>query len=827
MKRPLVLATVSLIVGILTGKAFNSTIFALLSVSVGVIIGLALFYNSKRILCTVMVALFFYTIGFFEFQYVRNASIKKFEGFYGENVTIKGFIDSYRDINGAKVSFRIKTVEITSSNVTERISGKVLFTTLNDENTVKFDYGREVTISGKLNMPSGERNPGGFDYRDYLARSGVSATIFSKSERVKTGEISKGNFLVKAGISIRDKIVKTVEKCLPEQHAGLLSAMLVGYREGLSKETEEEFSDAGISHIIAVSGTHVVFIMAPLTLIFKKIQLNEKVADIIIILILIMFVFITGFQASVLRAVIMGIVMLIGRIIRRETDVYTSMSFAALILLLYNPYILFDIGFQLSFAATLSLVLFYKSVSDIMKRFMERIKLSHIPDILTDNLAITLAAQVGVLPITILYFNKISTFSVTTNLLVVPLLQTITILGFIMVIISAISLFLFQLMANINCILLSFILYVTKVNSSLPFSVVRVATPPFLFIVIYYLAVFLLLLYRPVLRKVRPVHYVAVFTVVIISIVICVFSPARLKVVFIDVGQGDSALIRTYSGKTVLIDGGGSSGGVRSETNIGDSVVIPFLLDCGITKIDLVVATHGHSDHIEGLEPVIKSLDVRSLAIPKYDHKDEFSKILAEAKKKSIPVVRLESGNNIRLDDRTYLKVLNPDRDYTKHDLSLNNTSLVIKLHYENVSFLFTGDIEKEIEDYMVGKGIDLKADLLKVAHHGSDTSSTVEFIKEVNPKAAVISVGKNNFGHPSPEILKAFRDLGIPVFRTDESGAIIVFSDGKKIWIRETIKIKETIQSIKCIGGWCYELRYFARRIKKRYNKKPLPVLW
>jgi len=793
MKRPLVLATISLIVGILTGKAFNSVIFAVLSFIIGIVIGFVLFCNSKRMLFTTMIALLFYAIGFIEFLYVKESSIKKFEGFYGENVTIRGFIDSYRDINGAKVSYRVKTVEITSGNVTRRISGKVLFTTLNDENSLKFEYGREVIISGKLNMPSGERNPGGFNYRDYLARSGVSATIFSKSESVKTGEENKGNFLVKAGINIRDKMVETVGKCLPEQHAGLLSAMLVGYREGLSKEMEEEFSDAGISHIIAVSGTHVVFIMAPLLLIFKKTHLNEKVANIIIIIILIMFVFITGFQASVLRAVIMGVVMLVGRIIRRETDIYTSLSFAAMLLLLYNPFNLFDIGFQLSFAATLSLVLFYKSVSEIIKRMTDRLKLSFIPDIITDNLAITLAAQAGVLPLTVLYFNKISTFSVITNLLVVPLLPAITILGFIMVIISFISLFLFQLMANINCILLSFILLITKVNSSLPFSAVRIATPPFLFLVIYYLVVFLLLLYRPVFKKIRPVHYAAVFTVVIISIFICVISTARLTVAFIDVGQGDAALIRTYSGKTVLIDGGGSSGGVRSETNMGDSVVIPFLLDFGITKIDLVVATHGHSDHIEGLEPVIESLDVRGIAIPKYNDKDEFSKILTEAEKKGIPVVRLERGSNIKLDDKTYMKVLNPDRDYAMYDLALNNSSLVIKLLYENVSFLFTGDIEKEIEKHMVDKGIDLKADIIKVAHHGSDTSSTLEFIKEVNPKAAVISVGKNNFGHPSPAVLKAYGDFGIPVFRTDESGAILVFSDGKKIWIRETIKIKET----------------------------------
>lgn len=802
MKRPLALATISLVVGILTGKAFNSVFFAVLSVSVGILIGLVLFYKSKRILCMLMITLLFYATGYFEFLYVKNTSIKKFEGFYGENVTIRGFIDSSRDINGAKVNFRVKTVEITSGNVTKKVSGKVLFTTLNDENAVKFDYGREIEINGKLNLPSVERNPGGFNYRDYLARSGVSATIFSKSESVKTGEIKKGNFLVKTGIDIRDKMVKIIGKCLPEQHAGLLSAMLVGYREGLSKEMEEEFSDAGISHIIAVSGTHVVFIMAPLSLIFKKLRFNEKVTSIIIIIVLIMFVFITGFQASVLRAVIMGVVMLTGRILRRETDTLTSISFAAMLLLLYNPYNLFDIGFQLSFAATLSLVLFYKSISDQIKSVLERINLSYIPDILTDNVAITLAAQIGVLPITVLYFNKISTFSVITNLLVVPLLQTITILGFIMVIISFISLFFFQLVANINCILLSFILLVTKVNSGLPFSVVRIATPPFLFIAIYYLVVFLLLVYKPVLKKIKPVHYAAAFTVVIISLVIYAVSPARLKVAFIDVGQGDSALIRTYSGKTVLIDGGGSSGGIKSQTNIGDSVVIPFLLDCGITKIDLVVATHGHSDHIEGLEPVIESFDVRGLAIPHYDDKGEFSKILTEAKKRSIPVVRLEKGNYIKLDDRTYMKVLNPDRDYTMYDLSLNNTSLVIKLQYEDVSFLFTGDIEKETEEYMVDKGADLKADILKVAHHGSDTSSTVEFIKEVNPKAAVISVGKNNFGHPSPEVLKAYQDFGIPVFRTDESGAIIVFSDGKRIWIRETIKIKETAQNMMVVGG-------------------------
>ena len=210
--------------------------------------------------------------------------------------------------------------------------------------------------------------------------------------------------------------------------------------------------------------------MLPLIFIFKKLRVRHNIAGILTIAFLIMYTYITGFEPSVLRAVIMGIVMLLGKILMRETDVFTTISFSALLLLIYSPYMLFNIGFQLSFAATLSLVLLYKRIKQLLS-------FKFLPGAVADVLSATIAAQVGVLPITLYYFNKLSVISLLSNLLVVPLIEIITILGMIMAVLGQISIVFSQLLGFVNCFPLSFVLYVTRISASLPFATVRLATP--------------------------------------------------------------------------------------------------------------------------------------------------------------------------------------------------------------------------------------------------------------------------------------------------------------------------------------------------------------
>ena len=723
-----------------------------------------------------------YSIGAFQFLCLDRINTGRFQQFEGEVVTVNGYVDSEPDIKEAKVSYIIKVVDINTSDGVVKSAGKILLSTVKNDRFELYEYGSELKFTGQFNLPKGVRNPGGFDYRRYLAQKGVSGSIFALSDSIVKGSGRRRFFLIEAGSFLRMRIVGVIERSLPKQQAGLLNGILIGYRDGLSNEVKDAFSDAGLTHIMAVSGANVAFLVFPLLFIFKKLRIRPTVTNILVIAFLIIFVFITGFEPSVLRAVIMAIVILTGKILSKEADIYTSISFAAILLLIYSPYMLFNIGFQLSFAATLSLIMLYKNIKKLIKcRF--------IPDKAADVLAATLAAQIGVLPVMVYFFNKISIISVLTNILVVPLIEVITILGMLMAVLGQLSIIFSQLPGYINCILLSFVLYVSKISASLPFSTLRLITPSILAILAYYTAVWFLLLYMPGRIIVIKFRYIAaVFSVAVIIAAWAFLTPDKLEVIFLDVGEGDSTFIRTCTGKTILLDGGGSTNPDLQST-IGESVIIPFLLDRGITKLDLVIASHGHSDHIQGLIPVLSELKVSNLIIPSAADEKEFKVLLQTADRRGVKVDRCVKGDVIKVDDKTCFDVLNPLMDTGTNISSLNNTSLVLKLYYGEADVLFTGDVQKEVENLLLDSKTDLSADIVKIAHHGSVTSTSKAFIDVIKPKAAVISVGRNNFGHPSSKVVEMLEDCGIKLFRTDEDGAVILTSGGKNIKMIGTVK--------------------------------------
>ncbi|WP_265444568.1 DNA internalization-related competence protein ComEC/Rec2 [Acetivibrio straminisolvens] len=777
MKRPLVCFSLSLIAGIICTNLTYSYLFAVLSCAIISIIVFVLLKdrdNSKFIIGGIVL---FYIVGAVYYLYGYNRNLYKYEEFAGKNVIIRGYIDSAPEIRDSTIRYILKTEEIWlkgDSSQKKKVRGKILISMQKSDDTKLFEYGREIRISGKINIPKGRTNPGGFDYRKYLNHSGVSATIFVVDRNIYPQKSVKGNIFVKAGLGIRERIVNVINQSLPPQQAGLLNGMLIGYREGLSKEVEDAFSNSGLTHLMAVSGANIAFIMLPLIFIFKKLKFRQNIYNIIIIGILVMFTFITGFEPSVLRAVIMAIIILVGQILKRETDIFTSIAFAAILLLLLNPGSLFNIGFQLSFAATISLVLFYSNLKNMLS-------FGFLPEFITDVLASTLAAQIGVLPITVFYFNKISLVSILSNLIVAPIVEFITIMGSLMALLGQIHIIFSVLIGFCNNALLSFVLFVTKTTAELPYSVITVSTPSIALVIVYYIVILFLFWYRPKHKTKLNYRYCALAgAVTVMLIALSIFWPRGMEVVFLDVGQGDGAFIRTYRGKTVLIDGG--------PENAGENSVVPFLLDYGAAKIDLVVVTHGHDDHYKGLLPVLENFKVENLIIPDVDINEGFSDALEIAQKRKIPVEKCEKGDVITLDKRTYIEVLHPKKGAYFNESDVNNNSLVLKLNFKDVSILFTGDIEKEAERLLCEDGVDLSADVLKVAHHGSLTSSTEEFLDSVNPDVAVISVGKNNFGHPSKEVLERMDIRDIYVLRTDMSGALVLKTYGEKIRIRETV---------------------------------------
>lgn len=796
-KRPVVSFCIMLITGILT--AFLSDSLPLvLSLFILLLVSLPVFCKAPGKGAFIPAAMLaFYLLGAVEFFASYHMQLHAFDDYNGGTVTVRGHIASEPVVKNGKTTYVVKVAGIKKGygagdpeGDLEKKGGKILLSTLSAD-TGFFDYGREITFKGELTQPKGARNPGGFDYRRYLAQQGVGASVFSYPYAIETGAGKSGNFLVQAGLSVRDSIVGVIKKSLPHQQAGLLNGMLIGYREDLSEEVQEAFSDAGLTHIMAVSGANVAFLVLPLSFLLKLAHIKKSLANMMIIAFLGMFVFITGFEPSVLRAVLMADVLLVSALLYREPDVYAALAVSCIILLAVSPGMLFNIGFQLSYGATLGIVMLYKNINKLITcRF--------IPGKAAEVLSATLAAQLGILPLSLIHFNKLSVISIIPNILAAPLLELITILGMLMALLGQLSIALSRLIGYLNNVFLSALLYITKWSSAVPFATVRTVTPPILLAVAYYLCVWFFLWYRPG-KNIRIGLRPAAATITAAAVLFLGFSlrPGRLEVVFLDVGEGDSAFIRTSTGKTVIIDGGGSAN-PATASKVGEQTVVPFLLDSGVMSLDAVIATHPHADHTQGLMDVLEVMKADKLIIPSLSDDSEFAALLGISEERGIPVARCSRGDVIRLDDETTLQVLNPAQGCEANSEALNNTSLVLKLCYRQTSVLFMGDAESEVEEELVGgtgikagAGAALEADVIKIAHHGSTTSTSKEFLEDVDPEAAIISVGKNNFGHPSGQTLELLAEEGVKCFRTDECGAVILESDGSSIRIKRTVEEK------------------------------------
>ncbi len=800
MKRPLILFAASMISGILLSFFFSILINVIVCVCIAIVSVYACKKHIKHYgyrLAAAGIAVFF-IVGVCTLGLAKNGIYNKFSRFYGMEATLTGIVDSEvrwellrdGDQGGGPVQYKAKYVLRVTQIMSNKINGKVL---LQDYSNTPLKYGEEITVQGTLQRIPGRRNPGGFDYRRYLAGQGVSALLTVSYGNVRITANRQGNPLVKAGLDVRAKIINSINKSLPKQQAGLMCAMLIGSRDGLSEPVEECFSIAGLTHIMAVSGANVAFIVTPVLFILKKMRFRRNAANIIAGIIIIFFLFITGFEPSVVRAVIMALIMLTGQILYREADALTSLAFSCIVMLLINPFFIFNCGFRLSYAATLSLVTLSPVVKRKLDAISESITGSALPRFISGLAASTIAAQLGVLPVIINSFNRISIISLISNLAVLPVLEAITICGASMAMVAQIYEGISLVIGYVANVLLTTVLYVTKVLSSIPFASVDAPCLPSVVVVLYYSALWMA--YYKSVKDIRFTINHRISIIIIAAFIVCAAynTPYSklLQVTVLDVGEGDCIFIRTPAGKTVLIDAGGSN---YDRFDPGISTVVPFLFYNGITALDAVIISHTHEDHFGGLPAVFKKFRVHNLIMPALDD-EQYNEVCARlfdgspmnrGKTKIITSNSPEYG--FRLDDKTMFHVFDPAHMNFSDELYMNNISLMVKLEYGKTSMLFAGDTEAPAERQLTLAGFDLAADVLKVSHHGSDTSTCDEFLNQTRPRVAIISVGKNRFGHPSREVLERLERFGITCRRTDLDGAVIIRTDGNRIAVDTTV---------------------------------------
>lgn len=548
---------------------------------------------------------------------------------------------------------------------------------------------------------------------------------------------------------------------MPQRTGNLLLGILIGERDNIQENIIESFKTANLSHILAVSGAHTSYIILGITYIISKSKTPKKVGYIITIIFLLLFIIITGATYSVVRACIMAIILIGAKLCYRKENFTTSICISLLIILIQNPFAINDIGLKLSFMGTIGIIVFNKNITNLFIKLKIKEKIAKI-------LSITFSAQLMIMPITVLNFNTISLTFFISNLLASPLLGIIIVLGFISVFISFILQPISKILFFALNIVLELLILISKFTSQIPYSLILVKTPNIVFAIIYYILILFLNyiffikenLTRRFQRKIIKIITIknikkVIKKVAIVLLIILLFTNLikiinpRLKIYFIDVGQGDSTLIVTPKNKKILIDGGEGT----------PEVLLSYLLDRRINKIDYIIISHFDSDHCNGLIEIIEKIKVKNIIISRQsEESEEYKKILNIIKQKNIKVSIVKEKDKIFIEKDFYIEILNPAEELAFQDL--NNNSIVAKLIYINFSMLFTGDIEKAEENLINKYKNNLKSTILKVSHHGSKTSTSEEFLKYVKPEIALIGVGENNkFGHPNQSTIEKLKN--------------------------------------------------------------------
>lgn len=681
-----------------------------------------------------------------------------------KTITVTGYVDEEPTLKKWKILFGLKGIE--------GAKGKFLVVSPR----AKIFYGDKIRIQGIFQKSKSNLNPG-LTSKEYL--------IFKSFKKPKILSHGHGNPIKSLAISIKNKAKQIIATLLPKKEANLLTSILLGKKSTtLSEDVTEAFQKTGTMHLLVVSGLHLSILVNTLFVLLRTV-LPLPLTILIASFINFSYAIVCGAGTSIVRAAIMMEAFLLSKMLDREKDFGTSIGLAALILLIINPNNLFNIGFQLSFTATISLVVFAPILEERLKNFL--------PIFLSKLLAVSIAPVIFTMPIILFNFNQLSLVSIITNLLLIFWVQYLVILGFGILIIGFISTFFGKILSFILLPLIKILNLIISFFANLPYSCVYLKTPPFLLIVGYYF--FLIYIIKQVKNKKAIFNRKNTVFLCLSIIAIFVWNSAivstnftfknQLEFFFLDVGQGDSIFIKALSGKSILIDGG--------EYFFGKKVVVPFLKKQGINYIDMLVLTHAHEDHLGGLVRVLEKMRVGMVLDTGIPHTSfNYKKFLKLIEEKNIKYKTVTAGDIFQIGEvKGY--IISPAAPFTEGTNSdLNNNSIVIRLVYKNFSILLTGDLEKEGEEKILENGYDCESYVLKVGHHGSNTSSSSEFLEKVNAKIGIISVGKDNdFGHPHQALLDRLKQKGIKLFRTDEDGAVVLRTDGDQVFI-ETLRTKK-----------------------------------
>ena len=795
MKRPILIAALGYIIGIVWGLYFKVVLIFCSIIAICMLI-VEKNKNILRIINLVInkkvtiLLLIFIIAGFIHIKFLKYDYEKIYISL--ENVNIVGTIVSSKKEKQYINEYKIETEKI--NNI--KLKKKFILLTKNKE----IEYGNKIKLEGTYIKPSKSRNYKGFDYSNYLKTENIYGTIEQngKIELIKEKNI---NYLFINLYKVKNKIIKNINNKFPEETRGVVLGILLGDKSSIEEDVRQNFADSSLSHILAVSGTHISYVVICISVLFKKLKLNKNIRKVLTSLVLFMYLYLVDFSVSATRAVIMSTIVIMQMLFYRKQDTITTIAFSSIIILINNPYSILNIGFLLSYGGTIGIILFVNRISIESKEdFFQRFK-SYLKDICI----VTISAQTIIMPIIIYYFNTISFTFIISNIIASLIIGPIIMIGLVIIAISFFKIPIISLIIRFYNILIVILVRTADIISKIPMSKIYLKTPTTLEIIFYYSVVFLiaLLIYikksnRKFIKKTIQIdiynlknffinnrNKVLIFiSIVSLISITSIKIPKELKINFIDVGQGDSCLITTPQNKKVIVDSGGSE-----SYDVGKNVLLPYLLDKRITKIDYIMISHFDTDHCKGFEYVLENIKVKNVIISKQcETSENFKQIMKIIRKKRINLIIVQKETKIKIDNFTTVDILSPQSENIADNM--NDNSIVAKFEAYNFSILFTGDASEKIEKELIKEKINLKSDILKVSHHGSKTGTSEEFLKSVKPKIALIGVGENNkFGHPTKDVIKRLTENKIKIYRTDTDGEIRI-----KIKKSKNIKIKKHI---------------------------------
>lgn len=680
---------------------------------------------------------------------------------------VEGIVKDYPRYDGKKTTFAIRTDS--KNRYSRNIQVYCNF-------AVHLQKGDKVEIKGSLKQPARAGNPGEFDYRKYLAKNGIYY-IFSVKEE-KDLSISRPASGFQGWInSYSYNSQKLIKEVLPPDEAAILLGMLLGIIEGIDSSEYSDYQKTGVVHIFSVSGLHVGFLLLLCAWACSLLGLSRKMRVISGIMLLLIYATLVGWPVPVIRSVIMGSIGLIAFYSGRDNRMLNSLGLAGIVILLINPNSLLQITFQLSFAAAWGLVYLFP----LLRR-----KLNYNSR-WGDLLLVPVCAQLAVLPLTAYHFHLFSPLALLANIPITYLSGGAVILGFLSLLSGGLLPGLSAIFLHPAGLCIDLIRVVNELVVNIPGSYLRVITPGVALIVLYY-AGLLLFIYAYTAKgdkKRSSTLATGLLMIAIFVTVIClpgsVYNRGQLEVTFIDVGQGDSILIKTPRGKFILVDGGGSD-----FSDPGARKVLPYLYYRGVSELYLVINTHPDIDHLQGLETVLKEIPARYIAVPAtMVDAEEYRNLRKIAEAGKIPIIPLSGGEQVYTGEKMKIRVLHPPAKAKSPD-NANEQSIVLDVRYAGFSTLLTGDIGLEPMRKLVEKEPLASVTVLKIPHHGSKMSLLPVFYDEAKPEWAVISVGANNiFGHPHPSILETLEEKDIKILRTDLDGAVTFCSDGRRVRLK------------------------------------------